>query len=115
VLLAASVIQLAPAAPQLERMARMARDDDVRVRRDVRDGVRCPVPGVAEGDSARMMVLLGTVRLEHDVPADKSKGELSPTAMFRAGYGYFLQTARAIRRAQTHSRLVEPAMNARRW
>jgi len=80
------VTQLAPVAPQLERMAR---GDAVRVRRDVRDGVRCPVPGVARGDSSRMMVPLGTFRLEHDVPSGKSNGELFPTAMFRAGYGCF--------------------------
>jgi hypothetical protein len=36
-----------------------------------------------------MMVPLGTFRLEHDVPAGKSNGELFPTAMFRAGYGCF--------------------------
>jgi hypothetical protein len=59
----------------------MARDGAVRVRRDVRGVFRRPVPGVAVGDSARMIVLLGTFRLEHDVPAGKSKGELSPTAV----------------------------------
>jgi len=80
------VIQLAPVAPQLERMAR---DDAVRVRRDVRDGVRRPVPGVARGDSPRMMVPLGTFPLEHDATPGKSNGELFPTAMFRAGYGCF--------------------------
>jgi hypothetical protein len=84
--LAASVIQLAPVAPQLERMVR---NDAVRVHRDVRDGVRCPVPGVARGDSSRMMVPLGTFPLEHDVLPGKSNGELFPTAMFRAGYGCF--------------------------
>jgi hypothetical protein len=83
------VIQLAPVAQQLERMARMAQDDAVRVHRDVRAGVRCPVPGVAGGDLSRMIVPLGTFRLEHDVPSDKSNGELSPTAMFRADYGCF--------------------------
>jgi hypothetical protein len=88
--LAATVIQTAPVAPQLEQMAWLARDDDVRVRRDVRAVVRRPVPGVAGGDSARMIVvLLGTFRLEHDVVTDKSKGELSQTAMFRADYGCF--------------------------
>jgi len=86
VLLAASVILPALIVPQLERMAR---GGAVRVRRDVRDGVRRPVPGVARGDSSRMMVPLGTFRLEHDVPAGKSNGELFPTAMFRAGYGCF--------------------------
>jgi hypothetical protein len=75
--LAVSVIQPAPVAPQLERMAR---GDAVRVRRDVRDGVRRPVPGVARGDSSRIMVPPGTFRLEHDVPAGKSNGELFPTA-----------------------------------
>ena len=84
--LAASMIQLAPVARQLERMAR---DAAVRVRRDVRDGARGPVPGVARGDWSRMMVPLGTFRLEHDVPSGKSNGELFPTAMFRAGYGCF--------------------------
>jgi hypothetical protein len=67
----------------------MARGDAVRVRRDVRDGVRCLVPGVARGDSSRMMVPLGTFRFEHDVLSGKSNGELFPTAMFRAGYGCF--------------------------
>ena len=84
--LAASVIQPAPVAPQLEWMAR---DAAVRVRRDVRAGVRRPVPGVARGELSRMMVPLGTFRLEHDVPAGKSNGELFPTAMFRAAYGCF--------------------------
>jgi len=65
------------------------RDDAVRVRRDVHAGVRRPVPGVARGESSRMMVPLGTFHLEHDVPAGKSNGELFPTAMFRAGYGCF--------------------------
>ena len=81
-----SAVQLAPVAPQLERMAR---DAAARVRRDVRDGVRRPVPGVARGDSSRMLVPLGTFPLEHDVPAGKSNGELFPTAMFRSGYGCF--------------------------
>ena len=67
----------------------MVQDVAVRVRRDARDGVRCPVPGVARGDSSRMMVPLGTFPLEHDVPAGKSNGKLFPTAMFRAGYGCF--------------------------
>jgi hypothetical protein len=67
----------------------MARDAAARVRRDVRDGVRDPVPGVARADSSRMMVPLGTFRLEHDAPAGKSNGELFPTAMFRSGYGCF--------------------------
>jgi hypothetical protein len=80
--LAASVIQLAPVAPQLERMVR---NDAVRVRRDVRDGVRCLVPGVARGDSSRMMVPLGTFPLEHDVLSGKSNGELFSTAIFREG------------------------------
>jgi hypothetical protein len=80
------VIQLAPVAPQLEQMAR---GDAVRVRRDVRAGVRRPVPGVARGDSSRMLVPLGTFPLEDDVPAGKSNGELFPTARFRAGYGCF--------------------------
>ena len=80
--LAASVILLVPVAPQLERMAR---DDAVRVRRDVRDGVRCPVPGVARDDLSRKLVPLGTFPLEHDVPAGKSNGELFPTAIFREG------------------------------
>ena len=84
--LAASVIQLAPVAPQLERRAR---GDAVRVRRDVRAAVHRPVPGGVRGDSPRMMVPLGTFRLEHDAPAGKSNGELFPTAMFRAGYGCF--------------------------
>jgi hypothetical protein len=44
---------------------------------------------VAGGDSSRMIVSLGTFRLEHDVPSGKSNGELSPTTMFRAGYGCF--------------------------
>jgi hypothetical protein len=83
---AASVIQLAPVAPQLERMVR---NDAVRVRRDARDGVGRPVPVMARADSSRMMVPLGTFPLEHGVPPDKSKGELFPTAMFRAGYGCF--------------------------
>jgi hypothetical protein len=87
--LAVSVIQLAPVAPQLERMAWMARGAVVHVRRDVRDGVRRPVPGVARGDSSRMTVSLGTFPLEHDVLPGKSNGELFPTAMFRAGYGCF--------------------------
>ena len=76
--LAVSVIQPAPIALQLERMAR---DAAVRVRRDVRDGVHCPVPGVARGDLSRMMVPLGTFRLEHDVLSGKSNGELFPTAI----------------------------------
>ena len=80
------MIQLAPVAPQLERMAR---GDGVRVRRDVRDGVRRLVPGVARGDLSRKLVPLGTVPLEHDVLPGKSNGELFPTAMFRAGYGCF--------------------------
>lgn len=78
--------QLAPVAPQLERMAQ---DASVRVRHDVRAAVRRPVPGVARGDSSRMMVPLGTFRLEHDVPAGKSNGELFPTAMIQTGYGCF--------------------------
>ena len=84
--LAASVIQPAPVAPQLERLVQ---DGDVRVRRDVRDGVGRPVPVVARADSSRMMVPLGTFPLEHGVPPDKSNGELFPTTMFRAGYGCF--------------------------
>jgi len=84
--LAAPVIQPVLVAPRLERMAR---DAAVRVRRDVRVGVRRPVPVVARGDSSRMMVPLGTFRLEHDVPAGKSNGELRPTARFRSGYGCF--------------------------
>jgi len=76
--LAASVIQPAPVAPLLERMAR---DVAVRVRRDARDGVCRPVPGVARGDSSRMIVPLGTFRLEHDVLSGKSNGELFPTAI----------------------------------
>ena len=84
--LAALVIQPAPVAPQLEPMARGA---VVRVRRDVRAAVHRPVPGGVRGDSPRMMVPLGTFRLEHDVPLGKSNGELFPTAMFRSGYGCF--------------------------
>ena len=76
--LAAPVIPPARVAPQLERMAR---DAAVRVRRDVRVGVRRPVPGVARGDLFRMMVPLGTFRLEDDVPAGKSNGELFPIAV----------------------------------
>jgi hypothetical protein len=72
--LAASVIQPAPVAPQLEPMAR---GDVVRVRHDVRAAVHRPVPGGVRGDSLRMMVPLGTFRLEHDVPAGKSNGELN--------------------------------------
>jgi hypothetical protein len=68
----------------------MAQDGDVHVRRDARDGVGRPVPGLAREDSSRMMFPLGTFRLEHDVLSDKSNGELFPTAMFRAGRGYFL-------------------------
>jgi len=67
----------------------MAQDGDVHVRRDARDGVGRPVPGLARGDSSRMMVPLGTFRLEHDVPAGKSNGELFPTAMIQTGYGCF--------------------------
>ena len=68
----------------------MARGDAVRVRRDVRDGVHCLVPGVARGDSSRMMMVpLGTFPLEHDVLSGKSNGELFPTAIFGAGYGCF--------------------------
>ena len=70
-------------------MARMAQDDAVRVHRDVRAGVRCPVPGVARDDLSRKLVPLGTFPLEHDVLPGKSNGELFPTAMFRAGYGCF--------------------------
>jgi hypothetical protein len=76
--LAAPVIQPAPVAPPLERMAR---DGAVRVRRDVRAGVRRPVPGVARGDLSRMMVPLGTFQLKHDVPPRKSNRELFPTAV----------------------------------
>ena len=72
------MIQLAPVAPQLERMAQ---NDAVRVRRDVRDGVRCPVRGVVGGESSWMIVPLGTFRLEHDVLSDKSNGELFPTTV----------------------------------
>lgn len=75
--LAASVIQPAPVAPLLEQMAQ---DVAVRVRRDARDGVCRPVPGVARGDSSRMIVPFGTFRLEHDVLSGKSNGELFPTA-----------------------------------
>ena len=75
--LVAAVIQPVPVDPPLERNAR---DGDVRVRRDARAGVRRPVPGVARGDSSRMMVPLGTFRVEHGVPPGKSNGELFPIA-----------------------------------
>ena len=84
--LAAPVIQPAPVAPPLERMAR---DGAVRVRRDARDGVCRPVPGAARDDSSRKLVPLGAFRLKHDVPPRKSNRELFPTAKFRAGYGDF--------------------------
>lgn len=67
----------------------MAQDASVRVRHDVRDGGHRPAPGVARGDLFRMMIPLGTFRLEHDVPAGKSNGELFPTAMIQTGYGCF--------------------------
>jgi hypothetical protein len=82
----APLIQPAPVAPALEPMARGAA---VRVHRDVRAAVHRPVPGVARGDSSRMLVPLGTFPLEDDVPAGKSNGELWPTARFQAGYGCF--------------------------
>ena len=81
-----SAVQLAPVAPPLERGARGAA---ARVRRDVRDAVRGPVPGVARDDLSRKLVPLGTFPLEHDVLPGKSNGELFPTAMFRSGYGCF--------------------------
>src|ERR1017187_1046074 len=84
--LAASVIQPAPVAPQLEPMAR---GGAVRVRRDVRAAVHRPVPGGVRGDLSRKLVPLGTFPLEHDVLPGKSNGELFPTAMFRAAYGCF--------------------------
>ena len=76
--LAASVFQPAAVAPLLERMAQ---DVAVRVRRDARDGVCRPVPGVAPGDTSRMIVPFGTFCLEHDVLSGKSNGELFPTAI----------------------------------
>jgi hypothetical protein len=84
--LAAPAIQPVLAAPQLERMAW---DGAVRVRRDARAGGHRPAPGLARGDLSRMMVPLGTFRLEHDVPAGKSNRELYPTTMAQAGYGCF--------------------------
>ena len=59
----------------------MARDGAVRVRRDARDGVGCPVPGVARDDLFRKLVPLGTFPLKHDVLSDKSNGELFPTTI----------------------------------
>jgi hypothetical protein len=74
----ALVIRPALVAPQLERTTQ---DAAVRARRDGRAAVGCPVPGIARGDSFRLMVPLGTYRLEHDVPAGKCNGELFPTAV----------------------------------
>jgi len=48
----------------------------------VRGGGHRPVPVVERGDLSRMLVLPGTFRFEHDGPADKSNGELFPTAIF---------------------------------
>jgi len=72
------VIQPAPVVPPLEQTAW---DDGVRVRRDDRDGVGRPDPGLARAASSRKLVPLATFPVEHDVLSGKSNGELFPTAV----------------------------------